>query len=397
MKPSGKVVGFIAAIIAIAIGLLIMQWRASAPKTIKLSSKDMELIISEILPLTQQQQLASDPEQKKLFIKQIKELLALGLAAERENYPKQPLVQSQLELQTDLTLREAYLKKNPDAQVTDEELKAYYDRNPNAFDVFLQANPQFQVQAQGPQREQMKKELGGIKVLAERARSEGLEKDDLTRLKLLLTRSQVLARAYVSDLQKNLDKLISDEQIEQYYKAHPEEFEQVHARHILISTQPKAEESDDDEASNSKKSKPLTGQEARRRAETILDRLRKGEDFTKLAQEFSDDPGSKTKGGDLGYFSRGAMTRAFEQAAFSLKPGQLSGIVESDFGFHIIKVEDRRIAPLDEKTKRQVADRLKQQKLEERIEQIAASSRVQVAEDFNIVLKQSLTSDKRQE
>jgi peptidyl-prolyl cis-trans isomerase C len=394
MNLSGKVIGFIAAIIAIAIGLLIVQWRASTPKVIKLSSKDLELIVSEMLPLTQRQQLASDPEQRKLFIKHIKELLALGMVAEQENYTRQPLVQSQLELQTDLTLREAYLKRNPGAQAADEELKAYYDRNPNAFDAFLQANPQFQAQAQGPQREQMKKELASIRVLAERARREGLEKDDLTRLRLLLTRSQVLAQAYINDLQKNLDKLISDADIEQYYKDHPEEFEEVRARHILISTKPQGEESDDDEAKDKSENKPkaLTEEEARRKAETILDRLRKGEDFAKLAQEFSDDPGSKSKGGDLGYFSRGKMTRAFEEAAFSLKPGQLSGVVQSDFGFHIIKVEDRHIAPLDEKTKRRVADKLKQLRLEERIEQIAASSRVEVAEDFQVDLKPVMES-----
>jgi hypothetical protein len=81
---------------------------------------------------------------------------------------------------------------------------------------------------------------------------------------------------------------------------------------------------------------------ARETAEALLSRLHNGEDFSKLAEEFSDDPGSKSKGGDLGYFPRGIMTPKFEDAAFQLAPGEVSGVVESNFGYHIIQVEDRR-------------------------------------------------------
>lgn len=74
-------------------------------------------------------------------------------------------------------------------------------------------------------------------------------------------------------------------------------------------------------------------------AEEILERIRKGEDFEQLAQRFSDDPGSKAQGGDLGWFRRGTMVPEFEKAAFALPPGAVSNIVETMFGFHIIKVE----------------------------------------------------------
>ena len=70
--------------------------------------------------------------------------------------------------------------------------------------------------------------------------------------------------------------------------------------------------------------------------------MRAGEDFAKLAGEFSEDPGSRAQGGDLGWFGRGMMVKPFEDAAFALKPGEVSGIVESQFGFHIIKLEERR-------------------------------------------------------
>ena len=74
--------------------------------------------------------------------------------------------------------------------------------------------------------------------------------------------------------------------------------------------------------------------------------MKKGENFEKIASEFSDDPGSKAKGGDLGWFGKGVMDPAFEAAAFALQKGQTtSELVKSRFGYHIIRVEDRRKAP----------------------------------------------------
>ena len=71
-------------------------------------------------------------------------------------------------------------------------------------------------------------------------------------------------------------------------------------------------------------------------ANEILERIKKGESFSKLAQEYSID-GSRKRGGDLGKFGRGEMVREFEQAAFALKPGEVSGLVKTAFGYHIIK------------------------------------------------------------
>ncbi len=92
------------------------------------------------------------------------------------------------------------------------------------------------------------------------------------------------------------------------------------------------------------------------KAKSILDRIKNGEDFGKLATEFSSDPGSATKGGDLGFFDRRRMVQAFDSAAFSLKPGQVSGLVRTPFGWHIIKMTDVKEYQSFEKQK----DNLKQ-------------------------------------
>jgi parvulin-like peptidyl-prolyl isomerase len=79
-----------------------------------------------------------------------------------------------------------------------------------------------------------------------------------------------------------------------------------------------------------------TKEEARKTIESIIARLKGGEDFGKLAGEFGED-GTKTRGGDLGVFGRGQMVKPFEDAAFALQPGQVSGVVETEFGFHVVK------------------------------------------------------------
>lgn len=382
MRTPGKAIAAIIVVVLLAGALVMAQLTSSKPKSINLSAQQMSLLVKELLPPPQQQQLASDPEKRKAFAKQIKELLAIAQAAEREGLAQTEDVKSQIDLQTSLALRDAYEKKNPGAPPTDEEINAYYQAHPNEWDSFLNANPQFKQQAQGPQGEGIKKEFGQIKLLAERARREGLDQNEATKLRVLLGRSQALARAYVGNLQKNMDKLVTDADVEAYYNEHKDEFEEVRARHILISTKEAGGGEDEEDA---KDKKPLTKDEARKKAQSLLDRIRKGEDFAKLASENSDDPGSKTKGGDLDFFAKGIMVKPFDDTAFTLKPGEVSDLVETEFGFHIIKVEERRTADLsDPQTRQKITQKLQQEKFEKEIERIASSGSVEVAEDFTV-------------
>jgi len=124
-----------------------------------------------------------------------------------------------------------------------------------------------------------------------------------------------------------------EEDLERHYRRTLDLYEvkeQVKASHILI----RVPEDASDEVRKQK----------REHAETLLKQVKNGKDFAELARSMSDDPGSAAKGGDLGYFERGMMVPPFEAAAFSMQPGEISGLVETDFGFHIIKVEEY-IAP----------------------------------------------------
>ncbi len=402
MKLSIKVIAMMLLLGMLASGLLFVQCSSSSPKIVKLTAHDMQLIFQELLPPQQQQQIASDPEEKKKLVADIKKLLAVAQVAEQEGYAEHADLKTQLSFQLDRALNDAYRKKNPDAKVPDEEINAYYASHPKDFDDFLQGNPRAAQGAQGPQREELKKQLGEFKVIAERARKEGLDREDLTRLQILLTRSQALAGAYLGDLQKNADKLVADGDVEQYYKDHPADFDEVRVRHILVSTQPKPEAEDESDAKDAKdskaskdkkpadKPKTLTKDEARKKTQDLLDRARKGEDFAKLATENSDDPASKDKGGEYDFFGHGKMVPEFEKAAFALKPGEISDLVETQFGFHIIKLEERRAAAApdtDQKVRQQIVEKLKQEKIEARIAEIAASSEVVVPEDFDTTPK----------
>jgi parvulin-like peptidyl-prolyl isomerase len=152
-------------------------------------------------------------------------------------------------------------------------------------------------------------------------------------------------------LERELKVSVSDDEVKKFYDENPSRFEQaeqVRASHVLIGTRDQATGGDltDDE----KKAK-------RKLADDIRKRAAAGEDFAKLAKEFSDDPGSKDNGGEY-TFGRGKMVPEFEAAAFSLNTNQVSDVVTTQFGYHIIKLSEKIPAKMISLT--EVADDLKE-------------------------------------
>jgi peptidyl-prolyl cis-trans isomerase C len=172
-------------------------------------------------------------------------------------------------------------------------------------------------------------------VISNLAKKEGFDKNPQLNEQLELIKDNYIAIEYLKKEVTNKVE-VSEEDMKAYYESHKDEFnmpEMVRARHILIKTDPSASDNDN--------------KKAREKAEDILKQIKAGEDFAKLASDLSDDPGSKTKGGDLGFFPKGIMVKSFEDVAFSLKPGEVSGIVETQFGYHIIKVEEKKEAGME--------------------------------------------------
>lgn len=172
-------------------------------------------------------------------------------------------------------------------------------------------------------------------VLSKMAHDKGFDKRPDIKEQINLLSNDFLASQYLT--KEVVDKIkVTEDDMKLYYKTRQDELktpETVRARHILIMV--------DKSASEDVKKK------AREKAESILKKASAGEDFAKLASESSDDSKSRAKGGDLGFFSKGRMVPEFEKAAFALKPGEVSGIVETQFGFHIIKVEEKKESVLE--------------------------------------------------
>ena len=124
---------------------------------------------------------------------------------------------------------------------------------------------------------------------------------------------------------------VSDEESKKFYNDNPDEFKQAaqaRASHIMMIVDSSTDQAKKDEA--------------KKKMEDVLKRLKAGEDFAALAKEVSQDTYTKDNGGDLDYFSKGQMVQAFEDAAFALKPGEISNIVETSYGYHIIKLTDKK-------------------------------------------------------
>jgi len=373
----------IAAAVAVIFSFGLIFWQVKARKSgpVELTPEDMT-VIAESQPPQMRARLSADEKARKDFAEQIKQLLAVAEEAQAHGVDRSPEMKRQLEFQKASIIAQKYLTEQGEgADITDAEVDEFFKvpGNQGKFDQLLAdakaQDPQFAAQEIPPEQLKMlKQRLGRIYIAEKKAIEKGIDKKPEVRLQVLLQHARAVAQKYAMDNLK--DKFeATDAEVDVYLKGHPEL---------------------DTDAKN------------RAKAEEVLKRARAGEDFGKLAQEFSTD-GSKDKGGDLGWFGHGQMVPEFEQAAYALKPGEISDIVQSKFGFHIIKLEEKKTETKDGKTEEMVHARhilisdaggnpfgppqssrekakaaLEQEKTKKVLDEIVSRSHVKVAENYQV-------------
>ncbi|HEX8501539.1 MAG TPA: peptidylprolyl isomerase [Pyrinomonadaceae bacterium] len=285
-----------------------------------LTAEDMALVVRGLdLPPEAVSKLEADAAERRRFARDVRQMVAAAEEAKALGYAARPELKLQTELARSFVIAQAYFKQRQQAGATGLEQVV----SQAEIDALL-AQPAEQQQfaafvedyrKNGPgrgaavpeeQRKQLAQHYGRVMVGARKGAAAGLAAERGTQLAVMLQQARLLAGAYTKELGDRVK--VTEAELDAYVASHPE----------------------------------YDTRQARAKIEGLLARVRAGEDFAKLAGEFSDDPGSKTQGGDLGWFGRGVMVKPFEDAAFALKDGEVSGVFESPFGYHVVKTEAHR-------------------------------------------------------
>jgi len=193
--------------------------------------------------------------------------------------------------------------------------------------------PELQQMPPDHRREQLISYVTDVMLAAQAAEARNLQKTDDFRQREAFFRRKLLMGLMLQDHARSL---VTDEALRKVYDEQIKPMgaaEEIRARHILFRADPKDEKAQ---------------AEAQARAQAALERIKKGEDFATVASELTEDPSGKENGGDLDYFTKEQMVPEFANVAFQMYPGQISNPVRTQFGWHVIKLEDRRNRPIPE-------------------------------------------------
>jgi hypothetical protein len=297
---------------------------AATQRGVNLSALDLSLLVEELgVPPQARAQLASSEEARKAFVRDLREMFAVAEEARAAGLAERPDTKLQLELSRAFVVARRYSKTrqeagatSPEQVVSKEEIAAFVKEpgQEGKFQEFLQDYQKSRPQSeQGTAltdegREGLRQQWANIMLSARKGIAAGLDKDRATEVMLKYQHARLLAGVFFKEVLGARTRA-TEAEIDAYLAAHPE----------------------------------LDTKGAKAKAEEVLAKLRAGGDFNALAKEHSGDPSNKNNGGDLGWFGRGMMVKPFEDAAFALKPGELSSVVETQFGYHIIKLDERRM------------------------------------------------------
>ena len=232
--------------------------------------------------------------------------------------------------------------------------------------------------ANGPGRPQFIDQVVRVLLLAEEGRRRKLEDTEAYKNQLMYTTAGILANQTDADIKRQVS---GDEALlRAYYEAHKSPYEQIHARHILIRMQGSP-------ITLLPGQKDLSDAEALAKAQEIRQTLVQGADFAALARTESNDVGSSSKGGDLGFFKHGQYMPSFEDAAYALAEGGLSQPVRTPYGYHLIRVEERKPTKTFEELRPELEKNLENETSRKFVENLKAKTKVAIDPDFSATPK----------